>query len=335
MRSVRLVHAILLSLAWLAIGSQALAGPQLLIDARSGQVLFADAPDRPWFPASLTKMMTTYVVLEEVKAGKLAFDSKVTLSDYARSQPATRIGLRLGIELNIEQALRGLLLRSANDFAVALAETVSGSEAAFAERMNAAAKRLGMSRSQFRNPHGLPHDEQVTTARDMAILARALLEHFPDRAELFSTREVRIHRQTFHSQNDLLRVLEGADGMKTGFTCGAGYNVVASATRDGVRLIAVVFGEQTRQKRSVRAAGLIEHGFQVYPWREMLPAATLSSMRMEPADTMSPPDASATVRMRKCRAPGPRPVAAAVPVADASGASTGNGAIKQPGAKSD
>ena len=135
-------------------------------------------------------------------------DSKLPLSEYARSQPATRIGLRLGIELNVEQALRGLLLRSANDFAVALAEGVSGSEAAFAEQMNAAAQRLGMTRSQFRNPHGLPHDEQVTTARDMGRLAFALLSEFPERAEFFATPQVRIHRQNFYSQNDLLRILD-------------------------------------------------------------------------------------------------------------------------------
>lgn len=239
----------------------AAAGPLLLLDVEKGEVLFADNADETWFPASLTKIMTAYVVFDQIKQGKITWATKVPLSDKARGQPATRIGLRAGIDLNVEQAVRGMILRSANDFSMALAELVSGSEEAFAELSTETAKRLGMTRTRFRNPHGLPDAEQVTTARDMAILAAAMFRDFPDRVEVFSTPTVLIHRQTFHSQNDLLRTLAGADGMKTGFTCGAGYNVVASATRNNRRLIAVVMGSLTRTLRSERATAVIEAGF--------------------------------------------------------------------------
>ncbi|MGE0699420.1 MAG: D-alanyl-D-alanine carboxypeptidase family protein [Hyphomicrobiaceae bacterium] len=253
--------ALSMALAMMLPSATLSANPLLLFEPARGQVLYAEEPDRPWHPASVTKLMTAYLTFEAVKGGRLAWDADVPLSEHARSQPATRIGLRGGIALNVEQAVRGLILRSANDFAAALAERVGGTEAAFVDQMNATAKRLGMTRTVFRNPHGLPDAEQVTTARDLAILTTALLADFPDRAEVFSTPTVRIHKGTFHSQNDLLRTLEGGDGMKTGFTCASGYNVVASATRDGRRLIAVVLGAVNRQKRSEKAAELIEAGF--------------------------------------------------------------------------
>lgn len=247
--------------ASLGAPAAALANPVLLFEPDTGRVLYAEEPDRIWHPASVTKLMTAYLTFEAVKAGALAWDGDVPLSDHARNQPATRIGLRGGIKLNVEQAVRGLILRSANDFAVALAERVSGSEGKFVDAMNATAKRLGMTRTVFRNPHGLPDAEQVTTARDLALLTSALLKDFPERAEVFSTPTVRIHKGTFHSQNDLLRSLAGADGLKTGFTCASGYNVVASATRDGRRLVAIVLGAVSRQQRSERAVELLEFGF--------------------------------------------------------------------------
>lgn len=247
------------ALTTLVVSAQ--ANPLLLFEPATGKVLYAEEPDRPWHPASVTKLMTAYLTFDAVKMKRLAWDDDVPLSDHARSQPATRIGLRAGIKLNVEQAVRGLILRSANDFAVALAERVGGTEEAFVRAMNDTAKRLHMTRTNFRNPHGLPDPEQITTARDLAILTTALLKDFPDRAEVFSTPTVRIHKGTFHSQNDLLRTLEGADGMKTGFTCASGYNIVASATRDGRRLVAIVLGEYNRQRRSTRVTELIEAGF--------------------------------------------------------------------------
>lgn len=247
--------------AWLLTATASSANPVLLFEPATGQVLHAEDPDRSWHPASVTKLMTAYLTFEAVKAGRLTWDADVPLSEHARSQPATRIGLRGGIKLNVEQAIGGLILRSANDFATALAETVGGTEEKFIELMNDNAKRLGMSRTRFRNPHGLPDPEQVTTARDLAILTVAILQDFPDRAEVFSSRSVHIHKGSFHSQNDLLRDVEGGDGMKTGFTCASGYNVVASATRNGRRLVAIVLGAVNRTKRSELATELLEVGF--------------------------------------------------------------------------
>lgn len=313
-----------------SMGACASATPTLLFEPDTGRVLYAEEPDRAWHPASVTKLMTAYLTFEAVEAGRIAWDDDVPLSDYARGQPATRIGLRGGIKLNIEQAVRGLILRSANDFAVALAERISGSEAAFVDTMNATARRLGMSRTFFRNPHGLPDAEQVTTARDLALLTIALLKDYPGRAEVFSTPTVRIHKGTFHSQNDLLRTLEGADGLKTGFTCASGYNVVASATRDGRRLVAIVLGAVNRQKRSERAAELLEAGFNyraadagttlpfLAPPAKAIPAKArkidvdvpaplpfapvhLAAMALSPAEPSPPEDIARQVRSGKCR----------------------------------
>jgi D-alanyl-D-alanine carboxypeptidase len=276
------------------------AGPTLLLEGSTGQVLYAEEPDQSWFPASLTKMMTAYVVFDAIKAGKVRLDTPVPLSEKARGQPATRIGLKAGIPLNVEQALRGLILRSANDFAMALAELVGESEEGFAELMNSAARRIGMTRSHFKNPHGLPDPEQHTTARDMGILAMAILRDFPERAEIFSTTSFVIHKGTFHSQNDLLRTLPGADGMKTGFTCGAGYNVVATATREGRRLIAVVLGEHHREERSARASALLEHGFATVEWKLVLGAPRLASIQIAPPASDTVHDMTKETRARQC-----------------------------------
>ncbi len=325
------VAALAILLIVISTAHSAHAGPLLLFEPATGRVIYSEEPDRAWHPASVTKLMTAYLTFEAVDAGRLGWDDEVPLSEYARSQPATRIGLRGGIKLNVEQAIRGLILRSANDFATALAERVAGTEAAFVEAMNAAARRLGMTRTVYRNPHGLPDQEQVTTARDLAILTAALLKDFPDRAEVFSTPTVKIHKGTFHSQNDLLRTLLGADGMKTGFTCASGYNVVASATRDGRRLVAIVLGAASRQSRSERAAELIEAGFAylaggddgsrtitIAPEQPIkvrgraVPSETMSAprtfapvalnrMAFEPADPIPADDIARQVRSGKCR----------------------------------
>ena len=280
--------------------SEATAGPTMLIDESTGRVIYAEEPDQSWYPASLTKIMTAYVTFEAIKAGKVKLDTPVPLSEKARGQPATRIGLKQGIPLNVEQALRGLILRSANDFAMALAELIGETEEGFAEKMNATAKRLGMTRSQFRNPHGLPEPEQFTTARDLAILAAAILRDFPERTEMFSTMQFVNHRGTFHSQNDLLRTVDGANGMKTGFTCGAGYNVVATAMRDGRRIIAVVLGEAQRDERSARATALLEHGFAVADWKVALGAPKIEQLDFEPKDANGVHDMSRVTRTRTC-----------------------------------
>jgi D-alanyl-D-alanine carboxypeptidase len=161
---------------------------------------------------------------------------------------------------------------------VMLSEAVSGSQEAFVERMNATAARLGMTRTKFANANGLPAPEQVTTARDLAQLARAVLRDFPEHAPLWSMLEVRLGKRRLHTHNGLLTNYAGADGMKTGFICDSGFNVVASATRDGHKLIAVVLGEATGSERTVRAANLLEHGFNTWQWKHLFQSATLDTM---------------------------------------------------------
>ena len=239
----------------------AAANPFLLYDPATDQVLDYEDADRYWHPASLTKMMTAYLTFEAVKTGKLTWGSKLELSPNARAQPATRVGLRPGIDVSIDQAVRALIIRSANDFAMALAETIAGSEAAFVTEMNATAARLGMTRTHFTNPHGLPDDAQVTTARDMAILAATIQRDYPQHADVFAVPQVGIGKATLNTVNSLLRTFTGADGMKTGFTCSSGYNIVASATRNGQRLIAVVLGGITGEARNKRVEELLLAGF--------------------------------------------------------------------------
>jgi D-alanyl-D-alanine carboxypeptidase len=237
------------------------SGPSLVFDAEDGRVLYADDADLPWYPASLTKLMTAYMVFDALKKGDLTPKMELILSGNALAQPKSRVGIRGGRKITVEQALQGLIIRSANDYAVGLAEAMSGSEEAFVADMNRAALGLGMVRTQFVNSNGLPSDGQATTARDMALLARAIIHRFPEQSPLFAMESAQMGRLTINSHNELLKNFDGADGMKTGFTCGAGYNIVASATRKGRKIVAVVLGESTGGKRSVRAATLLEEAF--------------------------------------------------------------------------
>jgi D-alanyl-D-alanine carboxypeptidase len=197
--------------------------------------------------------------------------------------------------LTVNVALNALIIKSANDVAVMLAEAVAGSEAEFVTRMNATAKRLGMERTNFVNPNGLPAREQVTTARDLAKLARAVLKDFPEYEHLWSKSEMRLGKQRMVTHNGLLRSFEGADGMKTGFTCDSGFNVVATASRDGRRIIAVVLGDHSSAERNVRAASLLDHGFQQSGWKQLfnsttldnMPLATIAAVRSVRADVTS------------------------------------------------
>src|SRR5215468_7827051 len=264
-----------------AIGLYALptwAGPALLFDTTTGAVLYAEDQDNQWHPASLTKIMTAYVVFDAIKAGKISLETKIGCSELANSQPPSKVGLPVGAEMTVETALQALIVKSANDVAVMLAEAVSGSQEAFVERMNATAARLGMTRSKFANANGLPAPEQVTTARDLARLARAVLRDFPEHAALWSLLEMRLGKRRLHTHNGLLTNYAGADGMKTGFICDSGFNVVGSASRDGHKLIAVVLGEATGSERTVRAANLLEHGFNTLKWKQLFQSATLDTM---------------------------------------------------------
>lgn len=275
--------AIVCSLLFQLQAPPAIAGPALLFDAGSGKVLYAEDQDHLWHPASLTKIMTAYVAFQAIRDGKITPDTKIVCTEDAAKEPPSKVGLPVGAEMTVELALKALIVKSANDVAVMLAQTIGGDIPSFVEQMNATAKRLGMSRTNFVNPNGLPAPEQVTTARDLARLARAVVRDFPEYAELWSMPAFHMGKRRLASHNSLLRTFEGADGLKTGFICDSGFNVVASATREGTRLMAVVLGEPTGHDRSLRAASLLEHGFQHQGWKtlfEMSPA-TLENLPVD------------------------------------------------------
>ncbi|MBV9589593.1 MAG: D-alanyl-D-alanine carboxypeptidase, partial [Hyphomicrobiales bacterium] len=240
------VFAVLLcaSSAFFCCGSTpARAAPSLVIDQDTGAVLSSQDATQPWYPASLTKLMTAYVVLDEIRAGRLSPDSLIVVSANAASQAPSKMGFRPGTVLTVDNALKMLLVKSANDIAVALAESVGGSVEGFANMMNRAAQRLGMADSYFMNPNGLPNLAHHSSAQDLAILARALLTEFPDKREYFGIGAISLNGHVFHTYNGLLGRYAGADGMKTGFICAGGFNTVVSAQRGGRRLIAVVLGQ--------------------------------------------------------------------------------------------
>jgi D-alanyl-D-alanine carboxypeptidase len=245
----------------LALGASAQATPYLVVDADSDQVLMQNEATAPWYPASLTKLMTVYVALDAVRNGKLTFDTPLIMSARAARMPPSKMGFRPGAEVTLDNALKMLMVKSPNDVAVMVAEGVSGSVEAFADDMNAAAQRLGLHESHFVNPNGLHNPAHVSSARDMAIVARALLREFPDHADLFSIGALQLGKQYIPNHNGLLGRYPGADGMKTGFTCPAGFNVVASANHSGRRLIVVVLGAPTAKSRNQEAADLFDRGF--------------------------------------------------------------------------
>src|SRR3984885_11326167 len=248
--------------AALALGAASVhATPYLVVDADSDQVLMENEATAPWFPASLTKLVTVYVALDAVRSGKLTLDTPLVMSARAARMPPSKMGFRPGTEVTLDNALKMLMVKSPNDVAVMVAEGVSGSVEAFADDMNAAAQRLGMHESHFVNPNGLHNPAHVSSARDMAIVARALLREFPDHADLFSIGALQLGRQYIPNHNGLLGRYPGADGMKTGFTCPAGFNVVASANHSGRRLIVVVLGAPSARSRNQEAADLFDRGF--------------------------------------------------------------------------
>ena len=237
------------------------AEAQLLIEASTGKVLHAENATYPWYPASVTKLMTAYTTLRTIKEKKLGFNTLLTMSRNAVAQQPTKMGFKLGTTVTVDNALKMLMVKSANDIAVAIAEGVGGSLEGFADQMNSNARRLGMSQSHFINPNGLPAENHVTSARDLGILARALIREFPEHDSYWHISSIRYGNRVLHNYNSLIDRYPGADGMKTGFICASGYNVVASATRNGRRLIAVVLGAYSGSVRAQKAAQLFERGF--------------------------------------------------------------------------
>jgi D-alanyl-D-alanine carboxypeptidase len=241
--------------AW-AVKSEA-----IIVDARSGEVLYQENADAVTFPASLTKMMTLYLTFEALDDERFSLDQPLPVSTYAESMAATKLGVRAGSTLRVEQAILGLVTKSANDAAVVLAEAIAGTEAQFAEMMTQRAQRMGMRSTTFRNASGLPNDEQVTTARDLSILARGLIQDFPKYYPYFSRRNFVYGGHSLPNHNHLMSRYDGMDGIKTGYIRASGFNLAASAVRDGRRLVAVVLGGTSAVSRDNRMAVLLDQTF--------------------------------------------------------------------------
>ena len=248
------------SVLWLslAVTPVAKANPTLVVDVDSGNVLYQTQATAPWFPASLTKLMTTYVALSAVREGRISLDTPLMVSARAASMAPSKMGFRPGTLVTLDNALKMLMVKSPNDIAVTVAEGVSGSVESFADQMNNYAARLGLQESHFVNPNGLPDPGHVSSARDMAMIGRALLREFPEQHDLFGIGVLSFGSQLIRNHNGMLGRYPGVDGMKTGYTCSAGYNVVLSAQRDSRRLITVVLGAPSNATRSQRAAALFD-----------------------------------------------------------------------------
>ncbi len=237
------------------------ATPALTMDVATGDILYAQDATEPWYPASTTKLLTVYVALSAVRDHQIAMDTPLVVSARAHAMPPSKMGFPIGTQVTLDNALKMLMVRSANDIAITVAEGVAGSVEAFADDMNAAANQLGLHESHFVNPNGLPDPAHYSSARDLALVARALYLQFPEEAPLFNIGALALGPEIIANHNNLLGRYPGVDGMKTGFTCSAGFNIVASAVRDGRRLVVVVFGAPSVAARSEKVVALFDRGF--------------------------------------------------------------------------
>ena len=284
---LKLFAALAVALLATAAPHNADAEALLLVEADSGKVLHAENATYPWYPASVTKLMTTYVTLKAVKEGRITLDSVFTVSPTAAAEAPSKMGFRAGTQVTVDNALKMMMVKSANDMAVVLAEGVSGSIDGFSDEMNRTAQRLGMTQTHYVNPNGLPAEGQVTSARDLAILARAIIRDMPEYEYFVHIPAIRFGKRVTPNFNRLIGRYPGADGMKTGFICASGFNLVASATRDGRRLIAVVLGASSSQARAIKAIQLLDRGFSSNSLTWLQPAlGTVDNLA--PIDAMPP-----------------------------------------------
>lgn len=238
------------------------ANPMLLVDMTNAQVLYEQEAGQPWHPASLTKMMTAYVAFAAIAQGRVSLDTPVIISKNAINQAPSKSGLKAGAAITMRDALYILIVKSANDVAVAIAETVSGSTGGFVAEMNATAISLGLTGTRFVNPNGLHDPAQVTTARDLAVLALYTRQDFPQYLDMFATETVRLGKARLESNNELLIHFAGTTGMKTGFVCASGLNIVATIERDGRQLLAVTLGASSARERNEMTAELVLRALQ-------------------------------------------------------------------------
>ncbi len=313
-------------LACLAIvmANTAQANPRyaaIVVDIESGEVLHAANPDETRYPASLTKMMTLYMLFEQLDRGELRLDSPLQVSSYAASRQASKLYVKAGSTLPVETAIQALVIRSANDVAVVVAEALGGSETNFGRMMTDKARQLGMPRTTFRNPNGLPDAGQTTTARDMATLSIRLMQDFPQYYHYFSQTRFTWNGNTITGHNRLLGSYPGADGMKTGFIRASGFNVATSAVRDGRRLVSVVMGGFTAASRDTHMADLLDRGFvraSLYGRGDWVAQADFSGDRMGIGSTPPPvtpapaaPSRAPEIQLASLQAPEPLPSAGA------------------------
>lgn len=241
--------------------SAASATPRLLIDMHSGEVLFAEDAGQPWHPASLTKLMTAFVSFEAIASGRVRLDTPVIISERALKEPPSKVGLPVDTAITMRDALYLLVVKSANDVAVAIAETVSGSVEQFVLEMNTTATALGLTATHYVNPNGLHDPDQMTTARDLALLTLNIRARYPQYNDMFATQAVRLGKSYLQSHNTLLTRFAGTTGMKTGYVCSSGLNMVATANRNGRELMAVVLGSSSARERGETAAQMMLDGF--------------------------------------------------------------------------
>ncbi len=252
-------------IAGMAAESTALAGANITVDAGNGEILSQEDAFQRWYPASLTKLMTVYVAFRMIESGQITLDTPIRITVLAAKQPPSKMGYKVGSELTLDNALKIMMVKSANDIAMAVGETLGGSSDKFAVLMNAEAKRLGMSGSHFVNPNGLHSDDHYTTARDLAVLTLQLRREFPQYAHYFDIEAIDYGGKKLQPNlNALIGRFQGADGMKTGFVCPSGYNLIGSATRNGRTIVTVVLGELKLTTRATKAAELLAKGFETH-----------------------------------------------------------------------
>jgi D-alanyl-D-alanine carboxypeptidase len=259
--SRRLAVAGALAAAALTASGPALANPSILFDLGSGQVIEHEDAFKRWYPASLSKLMTAYVAFRAIQAGEVSLASPIRMTRHAAKEPPSKMGFKAGTVMRLDNALKMMLVKSANDIAMAIGENIGGSQEGFADRMNAEALRLGMSGTHFVNPNGLFSPEQYTTARDLALLVSAIRKDFPQYGSWFSIEGLAFGKKKIKNYNLLVGRYPGADGMKTGFVCESGFNMIGSATRGGRTLVAVVLGDESAISRAETAARLLDQGF--------------------------------------------------------------------------
>lgn len=309
-RSIRNALAGLLvagiSLTAATVEASAAPTSSIVVDAKTGKVLYAKEPDALRRPASLTKMMTLYVLFGELEAGRMSLSTRMKVSQFASRQSPTKLGLKPGSTIAVRDAMLGLITRSANDAAVVIAEHISGSEAAFAKRMTQQARSIGMSRTTFRNASGLPNNGQWSTARDMATLGRALQERYPRYYKYFATKSFVYNGREIRGHNRLLGRVQGVDGIKTGYTNASGFNLVSSVKRNNRSLVATVIGGTSGASRDKQMAGLLE---KYLPVAYAGPAKGSLFARNQKAPVI---DDEAEIEVAEA-APAPAPVPAARP----------------------